>query len=148
MPASRALLRLALASLAFAAGAALAGEVYDLGRAATPEEIARWNIDIAPDGAGLPPGAGSVREGAAVYSRSCAACHGDRGQGWPMDRLAGGAGTIATSKPIKTVGSFWPYATTLYDYVRRAMPFDAPQSLAMVAWARGPRARHRIGISI
>ncbi len=129
MQADRAFLVLGLASFALATTAS-AGQVYDLGRPATPDEIARWNIDIDPAGAGLPPGAGSVREGAAVYARRCAACLGDRGQGGPMDRLAGGAGTIGTSKPVKTVGSFWPYATTLYDYVRRAMPFDAPQSLS------------------
>ena len=96
----------------------------------TPAEIAQWNIDVAPDGAGLPRGAGSVREGDAVFANRCASCHGDRGQGHPMDRLVGGAGTLATKKPVKTVGSYWPYATTLFDFVRRAMPFDAPQSLS------------------
>jgi len=120
----------ALAASAFAAGAAIAGEIYGLGRTTTPSEIAQWDIDVAPDGVGLPPGEGSVPEGRAVYASRCASCHGDRGQGGPMDRLAGGAGTIATKKPVKTVGSFWPYATTLYDFIRRAMPFDAPQSLS------------------
>jgi len=120
----------ALAVSAFAAGAAIAGEDYGLGRTATPAEIGQWDIDVAPDGAGLPPGEGSVLEGRAVYAIRCASCHGDRGQGGPMDRLAGGVGTTATSKPVKTVGSFWPYATTLYDFIRRAMPFDSPQSLS------------------
>ncbi len=102
---------------------------YGLGRPATAEEIAGWDIDVRADGAGLPPGHGSVQEGQKIFAESCAACHGDKGQGKPMDQLVGGAGTLATAKPVKTVGSYWPYATTLFDYVRRAMPFNAPQSL-------------------
>jgi S-disulfanyl-L-cysteine oxidoreductase SoxD len=129
MAARRATLPVALASL-FAAAAAQAGEDYGLGRDATAAEIAQWDIEVAPDGAGLPPGQGNVGEGEVVFASRCASCHGDRGQGRPMDRLVGGAGTIATKKPVKTVGSFWPYATTLFDFVRRAMPFDAPQSLS------------------
>jgi cytochrome c len=117
-------------ALILTAGAALAGENYGLGHAATQAEIAGWDIDVAPDGAGLPPGQGSVRDGEAIFAEKCAACHGARGQGGPMDRLAGGAGTIATAKPVKTVGSYWPYATTLFDFIRRAMPFNAPQSLS------------------
>jgi cytochrome c len=130
MPDRRAPCAAAFAALLLAAAAARAGEDYGLGRPASPAEIAQWDIDVAPDGTGLPPGQGSVREGEAVFAARCASCHGDRGQGGPMDRLAGGAGTIATKKPVKTVGSFWPYATTLFDFVRRAMPFDAPQSLS------------------
>ncbi len=118
------------AAIVFAMPAAMAGEDYGLGRTAAPAEIAQWNIDVSPDGAGLPAGQGSVSEGQAIYQSRCAACHGDHGQGKPMDRLAGGMGTIGTAKPVKTVGSFWPYATTLYDFVRRAMPFNAPQSLS------------------
>jgi S-disulfanyl-L-cysteine oxidoreductase SoxD len=129
MPDRRAACLAAFAAFLLTAGAA-AGEDYRLGRAATPAEIAQWDIDIAANGAGLPPGQGSVREGEALFARRCASCHGDRGQGGPMDRLTGGAGTLATKKPVKTVGSFWPYATTLFDFVRRAMPFDAPQSLS------------------
>jgi cytochrome c len=110
--------------------AAHGDERFGLGRPATEAEIAQWNIDVGPDGEGLPPGTGSVRQGEAVFANRCASCHGDRGQGSPMDRLVGGAGTIATKKPVKTVGSYWPYATTLFDFVRRAMPFDAPQSLS------------------
>lgn len=102
---------------------------YGLGRTATPEEIAGWDIDVRADGAGLPPGRGSVLEGRRIFEETCAACHGDKGQGKPMDQLVGGAGTLATAKPVKTVGSYWPYATTLFDYVRRAMPLTAPQSL-------------------
>ena len=106
-----------------------AAESYGIGRTATPEEIAGWNIDIAPDGAGLPSGHGDVTEGRAIFGEKCAACHGAEGEGTPMDRLVGGVGTIFDAKPKKTVGSYWPYATTLFDFVRRAMPFDAPQSL-------------------
>ncbi len=119
-----------LAVALFDVGAASGGDDYGLGRPATPAEIAQWNIDVAPDGAGLPPGEGSVRQGEAVYANRCASCHGDRGQGHPMDRLVGGASAIATKKLVKTVGNYWPYATTLFDFVRRAMPFDAPQSLS------------------
>lgn len=124
----------AIAALSIAlileSGAAVAGEDYGIGHAATPAQISGWNIDIAPSGAGLPPGQGSVHEGEAIFAEKCAACHGARGQGKPMDQLVGGLGTIATAKPVKTVGSFWPYATTLFDYIRRAMPFNAPQTLA------------------
>ena len=109
--------------------ASRAGESYGIGRTATPEEIAGWDIDVAPDGAGLPPGHGGVDEGRAIYDEKCAACHGAHGEGKPMDRLAGGFGTVFDAKSERTVGSFWPYATTLFDFVRRAMPFDAPQSL-------------------
>ncbi|WP_158814809.1 c-type cytochrome [Methylocapsa sp. S129] len=118
------------ASLLSISAPARAGEDYGIGRPATSEEIAGWNIDVAPDGAGLPPGQGSVAQGAQIFADKCAACHGDHGQGKPMDALAGGAGTIATPKPVKTVGSYWPYATTLYDFIHRAMPFNAPQSLS------------------
>jgi len=107
-----------------------AGEVSGIGRIATPAEIAGWDIDVAPDGRGLPPGHGGVSEGKAIFAAKCAACHGDRGQGKPMDQLAGGQGTINSAKPVKTVGSYWPYATTLYDFINRAMPFNAPQSLS------------------
>ncbi len=130
MPAKLGVQATAIAASLFAASAASAGEDYGLGRPAPQAETAQWDIDVAPGGAGLPPGQGSVGEGEVVFAARCASCHGDRGQGGPMDRLAGGAGTIATKKPVKTVGSFWPYATTLFDFVRRAMPFDAPQSLS------------------
>ncbi len=102
---------------------------YDLGQIAQPAQIAGWNIDVSPDGAGLPPGQGSVSRGKVIFDANCAACHGELGQGGLADRLVGGIGTLNTAKPIRTVGSFWPYATTLYDYVHRAMPFNAPQSL-------------------
>ena len=102
---------------------------YGLGRPATPQEIAGWNIDVRADGQGLPPGQGSVGQGRALYAEKCAACHGAKGEGKPMDALVGGAGSLASANPVRTVGSYWPYATTLFDFIRRAMPFNAPQSL-------------------
>ena len=101
----------------------------DLGRPATQAEIAGWDISIPPDGRGLPRGRGTSAEGAAVYTAKCQACHGERGAGGPNDRLAGGQGTLASAAPIRTVGSYWPYATTVFDYVRRAMPYMEPHSL-------------------
>jgi len=109
---------------------AQAAEHYGIGRPATPAEIAGWNIDIGRDGANLPPGSGNVERGRVVFSEQCAACHGAEGQGGVGDRLSGGQGTLATAKPVRTVGSFWPYAPTLFDYIRRAMPQNAPQSLS------------------
>jgi cytochrome c len=100
-----------------------------IGRATTPELLAAWDIDVRADGQGLPPGHGSVRDGAVLFEARCAACHGAKGEGGSADALAGGQGSLATPKPVRTVGSYWPYATTLFDYIRRAMPFDAPQSL-------------------
>ena len=100
-----------------------------IGQAAAPAQIAGWDIDVRADGQGLPPGRGSVREGEKIFAETCAACHGARGEGKPADRLVGGFGTLATSKPVRTVGSYWPHASTLFDYIRRAMPFNSPQSL-------------------
>ena len=102
---------------------------YGIGRVATPAEIAGWNIDVGRDGENLPLGSGSVSHGHEIFDQQCAACHGEKGDGGVGDRLVGGQGTIATPKPVKTVGSFWPYAPTLFDYIRRAMPQNAPQSL-------------------
>jgi S-disulfanyl-L-cysteine oxidoreductase SoxD len=100
-----------------------------IGRVATPPEIAGWDIDVRADGQGLPPGEGTVREGKKLFAATCAVCHGAEGEGKPADQLVGGFGTLATSKPLRTVGSYWPYSSTLFDYVRRAMPFNSPQSL-------------------
>jgi S-disulfanyl-L-cysteine oxidoreductase SoxD len=120
----------ALAIVAMAAsGVVSAAERYRFGRPATPQEIKGWDIDVSPSGAGLPPGRGDVKQGAAIFAAKCASCHGAHGEGKPMDRLVGGVGTLRDKKPEKTVGSFWPYATTLFDFVRRAMPLNAPQSL-------------------
>lgn len=102
----------------------------DFGRPATPDEIALWDIDVRPDGKGLPAGSGTVAQGKQIFADNCAACHGDNGVGGIKDRLAGGQGTLASDHPLKTVGSYWPYATTLFDYIRRAMPYQAPGSLS------------------
>lgn len=116
-----------------------AGE-YGMGRPPTDEELRVWNIDVSPGGEGLPPGEGTVKRGAQVYAAKCAACHGPTGTEGPKDRLVGGHNTLQTPKPVRTIGSYWPYATTLYDYIHRAMPFNAPQSLSpdeiysVVAW--------------
>lgn len=103
---------------------------YDFGRPAIPEEIAPWDIDVRPDGKGLPAGSGTVAQGREIFADHCAACHGANGVGGIKDRLAGGQGTLASDAPVKTVGSYWPYATTLFDYIRRAMPYQAPGSLS------------------
>jgi mono/diheme cytochrome c family protein len=103
---------------------------YGIGQTATSAEIAGWNIDIGRNGENLPAGSGTVSHGREVFEQQCSACHGAQGEGGVGDRLVGGQGTIATPKPIKTVGSYWPYAPTLFDYIRRAMPQNAPQSLS------------------
>jgi len=103
---------------------------YGIGRPATPGEIAGWNIDIDRYGHNLPPGSGSVSHGREVFAQQCAACHGAKGEGGIGEQLVGGQGTLATPKPVKTVGSYWPYAPTLFDYIRRAMPQNAPESLS------------------
>jgi hypothetical protein len=120
---------LALVSLPGAASAE-AQAPYGIGRTATAAEIAGWNIDVGRDGRGLPFGSGSVTHGREVFEQQCAACHGDKGQGGVGERLVGGQGTLATPHPVKTVGSYWPYAPTLFDYIRRAMPQNAPESLS------------------
>jgi cytochrome c len=103
---------------------------YGIGRPATPAEIAGWYIDIDRRGHNLPPGSGTVSHGQEVFDQQCAACHGAKGEGGIGGQLAGGQGTLATPKPVRTVGSYWPYAPTLFDYIRRAMPQNAPQSLS------------------
>jgi cytochrome c len=104
---------------------------YDFGRPATTDEIKLWDIDARPDGKGLPEGSGTVARGKSVYEENCEACHGPNGQGGIKDRLVGGLGSLATANPVKTVGSYWPYATTLFDYIHRAMPYQAPGSLSV-----------------
>jgi cytochrome c len=113
-----------------AAGAPAHASKYGIGSVATPAQIESWNIDVSPDGKRLPPGLGLIPAGRKLYEAKCAACHGAAGEGGVGDRLVGGAGTLTSKKPIKTVGSFWPYATTLFDYIRRAMPLNAPQTLS------------------
>ena len=120
----------ASASLLVLSSAALA-EGPGLGRVATPDEIASWDVSIGPDGAGLPPGRGTPKQGEKVFAEKCVACHGEKGAGKPNDQLVGGRDSLSGEQaPVKTVGSFWPYATTLFDYVRRAMPLNAPKSLS------------------
>lgn len=106
-------------------------EKLGLGRAALPEEIAAWNLDVAPDGTGLPAGSGSVEDGEMLFSDNCAVCHGEFAEGvdnWP--KLAGGDDTLANDDPLKTVGSYWPYLSTVWDYVHRSMPFGGAQTLS------------------
>jgi cytochrome c len=99
------------------------------GRAATAQEVAAWDISIPPSGEGLPSGSGNAKQGEAVYVAKCQSCHGAKGVGKPADPLVGGIGSLASANPVRTVGSYWPYATTLFDYTRRAMPLTNPQSL-------------------
>jgi cytochrome c len=101
-----------------------------LGIAATADEIEAWSLTVLPNGEGLPPGSGTARAGEGIYAEKCLACHGAEGKDGPSDRLAGGHGTLQDAAPVKTVGSYWPYATTVFDYIRRAMPFTQPQSLS------------------
>ena len=112
-------------------GTAVATErPFNLGTLATAEQIAGWDIDVRPDGKGAPIGSGTAADGEEVYAERCGSCHGDFGEGidrWPI--LAGGLGSLVTDDPVKTVGSYWPYASTVYDYVYRAMPFGEAQSL-------------------
>ncbi|MGI9508068.1 MAG: c-type cytochrome [Geminicoccaceae bacterium] len=117
--------------VALVAGTAAAEENgLPFGRAALPEEIAAWDIDIRPDGIGLPSGSASAADGETLYYERCAACHGEFGEGvdrWPV--LMGGFDTLTDDRPEKTVGSYWPYTSTLWDYIHRAMPFGEAQSL-------------------
>lgn len=102
-----------------------------IGREAKPAEIAGWDIDIRPDGQGLPPGKGTVKQGEEIYMQQCAACHGEFGESagrWPI--LSGGEKTLASDDPVKSIGSYWPYASTVIDYIRRSMPFGNAQSLS------------------
>ena len=123
-------LLIAASGVALASAVAFAAESPNLGQVGTPEEIASWDISIGPDGVGLPPGSGTPKQGEAVYAGKCVTCHGEKGAGKPNDQLAGGQGTLPGDKPpVKTVGSFWPYATTIFDYVRRAMPYNESKSL-------------------
>ena len=107
-----------------------AATTYGLGRTVTLEEVRDWGSNISPTGDGLPPGGATAASGRRTYARQCARCHGMTGTEGPDHRLAGGKGGLASDAPLKTVGSYWPLATTLWDYVNRAMPFDQPGGLA------------------
>lgn len=109
---------------------AVSAESFDLGRPATEGELSAWDIDVRPDGLGLPDGSGDVPTGEEIYSERCAECHGDFGEGigrWPA--VAGGQGTLTRPRPVRTIGSYWPYLSTVWDYVHRAMPYGAAQTL-------------------
>ncbi len=101
-----------------------------LGEPISEADLAPWDISIEPDGDGLPPGSGTVAQGQAVYEVQCLSCHGVEGQDGQHDRLVGGHGTLEDFNQVRTVGSFWPYASTVFDYIRRAMPFNTPQTLS------------------
>ncbi|TMV09729.1 c-type cytochrome [Ruegeria sediminis] len=120
-----------IALVSTCAAAPAMAEKLGLGRAALPEEIAAWDLDVSPDGTGLPAGSGSVEDGEMLFAEHCAICHGDFAEGvdnWP--KLAGGKGTLADKDPLKTVGSYWPYLSTAWDYVNRSMPFGNAQTLS------------------
>ena len=108
----------------------LADELPGLGVPVDPETLANIDFTILPNGDGLPSGSGTAAGGAAIYQQHCLACHGEGGSGNVNEALVGGHGSLTTQRPIKTVGSYWPYATTIFDYVRRAMPLQAPGTLA------------------
>jgi hypothetical protein len=102
---------------------------FGLGRAPTAEEIKKWDVTIPPDGRGLPPGSGTATLGKTIFKERCASCHGENGQDPKYGALVGGRGTLNTARPVRTVGSFWPHATTLWSYINRAQPLDEPGSL-------------------
>lgn len=120
----------AIAAVSFAAAMACAQTgAPGLGQPVSVVDAAPWDLSIQPDGTGLPPGQGSAATGAQLYASHCVACHGQGGVGQPNDKLVGGQGTLTQLQQVRTVGSYWPYATTIFDYIRRAMPFQAPESL-------------------
>lgn len=101
-----------------------------LGRQASAEDVAAWNLSVYPDGKGLPDGTGTSAQGAALFQQKCAACHGQEGIGGTADELAGGHEPLDSEYPDKNIGTYWPYATTVFDFIRRAMPMNAPGSLS------------------
>ena len=121
-----AILAILIVALAAAVQLAAQSPTFGVGRPPAPDEMRDLKSAIAPDGTGLPEGSGTVAAGREVFAMQCARCHGPRAQGDVGPALLGGQGTLATARPLKTVGSFWPYATTLWDYINRAMPFDKP----------------------
>ena len=118
--------KLSVMMLVGAATLAAQSPKYGVGRPATEDQIRGLGTAIAPDGGGLPEGSGTVEAGRVVFAARCAKCHGEKADGAVGPALVGGQGTLATSKPLKTVGSYCPYATTVWDYINRAMPFDQP----------------------
>ena len=113
--------------LALASSAAFA-EGPNLGKPISAAEIAAWDISIMPDGTGLPPGSGTPARGARIYVQKCLMCHGENGKGGPNAAVVGGA-PVTGMDTVKTIANFWPYATTVFDYIRRAMPWQQPRTL-------------------
>lgn len=118
-----------LIGVAIQTPAAFAQQGPGLGQPISPTDLAPWNIDVGTDGKDLPAGSGKAKTGAAIYAAKCQSCHGADGKGQPADQLVGGQGTLDKLDQVRTVGSYWPYATTIFDYVRRAMPFNTPETL-------------------
>jgi len=117
------------ASLSTQGSGQVPAPTFGIGHTPSPDRLKQIDIDVTPDGAGLLPGSGTAAKGKDVFTRRCETCHGPTGTEGPQETLAGGKGSLATAKPLKTVGSYWPYATTLWDYINRAMPFDHPSTL-------------------
>src|SRR5260370_7836444 len=123
---------LALATaISLGRGVAGAADARRFGQRITPADLAPWDISIAPDGMGLPPGSGTSTQGAKVYAEhGCALCHGEKGSGGPSGPLVGGGPLNSTDRdPVKLIGNYWPYATTIFDFTRRAMPWQQPKTL-------------------
>jgi cytochrome c len=118
-------------ALSLVVAASLQAPAFALGHTPSPDRLKAIDIEVTPDGRGLAPGNGSAAAGKDVYARRCETCHGPTGTEGPQDVLVGGKGSLATERPLKTVGSYWPFATTLWDYIRRAMPFDHPGTLTV-----------------
>jgi cytochrome c5 len=122
---------LLIASVSMAGESSKPAGYYGYGEPASAEQIAGWDIDVRPDGKGLPPGSGSVEDGEYLYEEQCAQCHGSFGEGeGRFPALAGGEGSLREARPQKTVGSYWKYSSTLWDYIHRAMPYTRPESLS------------------
>jgi S-disulfanyl-L-cysteine oxidoreductase SoxD len=120
----------AIAAVPVATVALGQSQQYKIGRLAMPQEIRELDVSVAPDGSGLPKGGGTVSQGRRVYQSLCANCHGDRGRGMlQYPALAGGQGTLKSKDPLRTVGSYWPYATTVWDFIHRTMPYARPGTL-------------------
>lgn len=121
---------LSIVALVACGASALLAQTYGVGRPATAEEVAAWDVTIGPEGRELPAGSGTAKDGAQVYEVRCKECHGDQGVGGDHAGLVGNPEQLKQTPPLKTVGSYWPYATTLFDYTRRAMPFEEPGTLS------------------
>jgi S-disulfanyl-L-cysteine oxidoreductase SoxD len=121
----------AAAALALGLSVANAADAPRFGQPIAPADLAPWDVSIAPDGVGLPPGSGTPAQGATVYAeRGCALCHGEKGTGGPSGPLVGGGPLDRADRdPVKLIGNYWPYATTIFDFTRRAMPWASPKTL-------------------